>query len=583
MAARTTPRSSAARSPMRSRPRARRGRGEHDRVDVAAREPPASGAISEAGAGTVRYASTAVSSAPAASSPATVPGRPSAGRGKSTGVARAGRAPAQARRLSARGPARARCGRAARPSRARPPRGGAGRARRRRPECPQAGGGAVHGGRAREDRPLEAVERAQRASSGAGSPGSANAIDGTSRTSAPSARRRSESASSPRFPRVTTTVRRSRRGRRVAAPSLAPPGRDLALALAQDRVRALREQPSASATPIWRASPAGPVRSPRMICVPSSDATSARMKTRPPWMVAWPAIGTWQPPSMRARNPRSASTRTRVSAWSSAARRCHRRRVEARASSASAPCATAGASPPPGRRTSRARRGPGGGARRTRGRPRRGSSEAFRRRVSTLPRTTSMWRSGRSALSCALRRRAGGADPRALRQPGERLVAGRAERVARVLALGHRPDGESDGARSAGRSFIEWTAISASPARSASSDLLHEEALPPTSASRTSRIRSPFVTSSCSRTSRPGSWPGGGPRRGSPATWRAGCGGWRCGSSSSSPSFAPTRPRRGPSASWAGAPSGRDRLVIDAERAPRRRPGVAVARRRGQP
>ncbi len=327
---------------------------------------------------------------------------------------------------------------------------------------------------------------------------------GTSSTFAPSSRRRADSPSSPPFPRVTATQRPSSLGSSsltVSAPTARVPSR-----WRRGSPPAPRERSSsASATPMRAASATGPDRSPRMITVPSRFATSPRSRTSPPFTSACPAMGTWQPPCSVRRNPRSASIWMRVVRSSSGARRRNVSGSSLRASMASAPCATAGSISSVEKTWTTLSASPSrfspAWASTTASKP----SSIFRSRVATLPRMVSIFRLGRSACSWAERRRLAvptfaprGRSSRRL--PWETSASRGSSRTGTAAMTS--PSGST-----AGRSFIEWTAIWASPRRSASSISFTKSPLPPTSASGTSRIRSPRVMSSSSWTSRPGSSP----------------------------------------------------------------------------
>ena len=119
-------------------------------------------------------------------------------------------------------------------------------------------------------------------------------------------------------------------------------------------------------------------------------------------------------------------------------------------------------------------------------------SSSFRRRVSTLPRKSTIFRSGRAAKSWALRRRL--EVPRtapcgSVSIEAYLLLTKASPALARlVTAVKHRPSG-----RIVGISFRLWTARSISPSRRAVSSSLVKSPLPPILASGTSRIRSPLV------------------------------------------------------------------------------------------
>ena len=126
-------------------------------------------------------------------------------------------------------------------------------------------------------------------------------------------------------------------------------------------------------------------------------------------------------------------------------------------------------------------------------------SAARRRRVSTLPRSISTFRSGRRARAWAWRRRL--AVPsrapvgRSSNRSKSRLMKASRGSSRSGMAAMTRPSGCS-----AGTSFIEWTAASMRPASRASSISLVNRALPPISSRRRSCTRSPVVTISTSST-----------------------------------------------------------------------------------
>ena len=119
-------------------------------------------------------------------------------------------------------------------------------------------------------------------------------------------------------------------------------------------------------------------------------------------------------------------------------------------------------------------------------------SSSFRRRVSTLPRKSTIFRSGRAAKSWALRRRLEvpiTAPCGSVSIEAYLLLTKASPALARlVTAVRHRPSG-----RTVGISFRLWTARSISPSRRAVSSSLVKSPLPPILASGTSRIRSPLV------------------------------------------------------------------------------------------
>ena len=140
----------------------------------------------------------------------------------------------------------------------------------------------------------------------------------------------------------------------------------------------------------------------------------------------------------RATAARSASRAARASASSSGGGEV--------ASSPRRVCSTTTPWPTSGTKRSTGRRKPISASSPRRSRPQAASMTAssprsprLRRRVSTLPRTGSTTRSGRSASSSARRRMRRRPDPRAARHVAERAGAGRTRRRARRRAAGRRP------------------------------------------------------------------------------------------------------------------------------------------------
>ena len=476
----------------------------------------ASGRIASGGAASVRYASTAATSAPAATRPSRSSGRPSAGRGRRTRGPRT-RAASAAAIASPFDSAGTRSG--SRTVAGEPLRGGGpDRGERERARAPPAPGRARASRSTVRSTAVALANTAQSkrarsrraASSGAGSDGGANAMEGISRTSAPRSRSRAASASSPPLLRVTTTVRRSRRAHRGAlrsAPLRRGEAGGLPLALAQDRAGALREQLLGER--LAHLARVGERRAPLAaddpLPVERRDERAEDDRPRPR-RGRGRRSGPGTRPRCGARNPRSASVRTRVSGCSSAASRFRVGGVVgARLERERALRDRRAASRRARGRGSRARRGRGGAGPAYASTTASSPSDALRSRVSTLPRTMWSSRSGRSALSCAPRRSEEVPTFAPFGSRSSVFQRGRAERVARVLALGHRADDEAGreqrraGPSSSGRRSRRRAA------RSASSISFTNSPLPPTSASGTSRILSPRVTSSWRRTSRPGS------------------------------------------------------------------------------
>ena len=242
-----------------------------------------------------------------------------------------------------------------------------------------------------------------------------------------------------------------------------------------------------------------------MTSPPSSEATRPSKRRRSPSRVACAAMGTWQPPPRLRSSARSASTAARVGAWS-------RRETSAlvcassvRVSTPSAPWLTAGSI------SSVSMAAPMRAAKPRRRRPAEASitasnspASSLRRRVSTFPRRSLIWMSGRRCLSCAMRRRLdvpttapGG---RFLNDAFEASVLARRTSASRgssrsgVAAI-ERPSGMT-----VGRSLSEWTAMSTRRSRSANSISFVNAPCPPIADSGTSRITSPDVLITSTRT-----------------------------------------------------------------------------------
>src|SRR5450759_2083969 len=127
---------------------------------------------------------------------------------------------------------------------------------------------------------------------------------------------------------------------------------------------------------------------------------------------------------------------------------------------------------------------------------------ALRMRVSRLPRTSTISRSGRMASTCARRRRLdvpslapAGSESRSY--PAPDTMASRGSTRSGFAAM-TRPSG-----RSVGTSFMEWTARSTVASTSSTSISLVNRPLPPTLASGTSRILSPVVLMILRHTGKP--------------------------------------------------------------------------------
>ena len=130
-------------------------------------------------------------------------------------------------------------------------------------------------------------------------------------------------------------------------------------------------------------------------------------------------------------------------------------------------------------------------------------SSSFFRRVSTLPRKSTIFKSGRLARSCARRRRL--LVPSTLPSGSSSmllylLLTKASPAFARsVIAVRHSPSGST-----VGISFKLCTARSMVPSKSSCSISLVNRPLPPIFASGTSKMRSPLVTIFLSVTSQPG-------------------------------------------------------------------------------
>ena len=212
---------------------------------------------------------------------------------------------------------------------------------------------------------------------------------------------------------------------------------------------------------------------------PSALSTLTVSPTRPPRRSQSAATGAAQPAPSSARTARSAVAAKRVSGSSRSARASTISDADARHSTARAPWAGAGsrlpstseiAVPSPSRR-----------------RPAAASTTASRSasgpvarasRVPTLPRISTIVRSGRSAFSCAARR----GDPVPTRAPwgsddsrvpgGPQSTSCQSSRAGTAAIV--RP-----GTPAVGRSFIECTAMSTSPASRASRRAAAKTPAPP--------------------------------------------------------------------------------------------------------
>ena len=123
----------------------------------------------------------------------------------------------------------------------------------------------------------------------------------------------------------------------------------------------------------------------------------------------------------------------------------------------------------------------------------------WRCRVSTLPRSGTTGRSGRSAFTCACAAQRRGADHGALRQGGDGLPRGRDQHVARILARQQAVDDQAIG--QPGRHVLHGMdgADRSRPSSSASSISLVNRPLPPISLNGRSCTLSPVVLMTRSR------------------------------------------------------------------------------------
>ena len=289
---------------------------------------------------------------------------------------------------------------------------------------------------------------------------------GATTGSSPSARARAAVSSAPGCGRRIRTGRSSARTSRASA----------------------RARPGASR----RRASVGSGRRPRRAAPRRRPGSGSRRAAGSPAPAARPAPPPRerQSPPSAASKARSASTQRWVGAWSIAASSARISSRSARISTPIAPCAGAGSMPSSGAPTSRGRAG--------RARPRRAGSRrprrarAWRAGSATLPRIGTISRSGRRAQQLRARgaaRRCRPARPRARRA----MLSAPTSRSRGVGARQHRGDRQRGGPdrldvlhrmdREVGR---------ARRAAPRSSSLVHS-ALPPTSASGRSWIRSPLV------------------------------------------------------------------------------------------
>ena len=356
------------------------------------------------------------------------------------------------------------------------------------------------------------------ARSGRGSVGGSSSSSGTASTSAPSSSSRKQSCSARSRGRGTRTrdavealpvrarfVGRSRSGGRAGSGTGARSGVGIEDGRAHRggaaRRRAPRPSPGRCA--------AGPRRSARTTSLPSGAPDQAPHPERVPLQdgVARRAAPCSRPRAARGR-PARRRRRTRVGAMLErlpAAPRAAAR--PPRHSRASTPCPTAGRHDL-GREHARSPGAPapgGAGPARASMAPARPSSSVFRSRVCTLPRSETISRSGRSAqeLTGPAQRR-GARRGRRGESPRSVSPRGLTQRVARVLALGHRRQHQPRRARC-------WSCPSGCARRgrrgrrAAPLDLLHEQPLAADCATAAlSSNRSPSVESSTRVTSSPG-------------------------------------------------------------------------------
>ncbi len=117
---------------------------------------------------------------------------------------------------------------------------------------------------------------------------------------------------------------------------------------------------------------------------------------------------------------------------------------------------------------------------------------AFLRRVSTLPRRSSGFRSGRRRSACAWRLSEAAPKLAPCGRPST-VSASDEMSASRGSSRGRKPAMATPSGISVGRSLAEWTAASIAPARSAASISLVNRPLPPASARGRSWMMSPLV------------------------------------------------------------------------------------------
>mmetsp|Transcript_11253 Transcript_11253/g.34588 ORF Transcript_11253/g.34588 Transcript_11253/m.34588 type:complete len:282 (-) Transcript_11253:110-955(-) len=208
---------------------------------------------------------------------------------------------------------------------------------------------------------------------------------------------------------------------------------------------------------------------------------------------AWPAMGVLQLPSSAARNARSHDTHVNVSSWFSASMYLSARSSSSRHWMPMAPCATAGSI------SSHSSTAVTSSAMSMRLRPAYARSVAsttpsssFRRRVCTLPRKLTHLSVGFFARICACRR--SDAEPMTLPSLSPaRPDADGEMKTSRVSSRSSMHGSTVPAGSHVGTSFIEWTQMSTSSPRSATSSSLVKRPLPPISDSALSRIMSPCV------------------------------------------------------------------------------------------
>ena len=208
---------------------------------------------------------------------------------------------------------------------------------------------------------------------------------------------------------------------------------------------------------------------------------------------AWPPIGVRQEPSSTARKARSVVTAVAVSASSILATSARVAASSARVSMPIAPWPTAG------KNSSTSSNAAAASSRPSRFKPATASSVAsaspasiLRKRVSTLPRSGTMARSGRKRLTKACRR----SDAVPTTAPcgrSRKVLALALMKASRASSRGRNADSTRPGGSTVVMSFDECTARSMVPLSSASSISLVNSPLPPTSLSGRSWMVSPVV------------------------------------------------------------------------------------------